>query len=80
MTEPEMSREEMKAALSRLDPAEVTAAIEQAPWPAGFPFTDPMPPPVMITQPCGCTSMDTGDDSPPVQVSWCAGHDPGYEP
>jgi len=46
MAEPEMSREEMKAALSRLDPAEVAAAIERAPWPAGFPLADPTPPPM----------------------------------
>ena len=46
----------------------------------GFPIAEPPPPPVMISRPCGCTSMDIGDGGAPVQVSWCDGHDPGYEP
>lgn len=45
-----------------------------------IPLADPVPPPVMITAPCGCTWMDTGHGGPPVQVAWCVPHDPGYEP
>lgn len=54
-----------------------------APGAAGFPFplADPMPEPVMVSRPCGCTSMVTDPGNPkPIQVSWCVDHDPGYEP
>lgn len=44
----------------------------------GFPIADPVPEPVMISRPCGCTSMTVDDDQPPVQISWCDEHDPGY--
>lgn len=37
-----------------------------------FPLAEPTPEPVMISQPCGCTSMVI--DSQPVQVSWCLAH------
>jgi hypothetical protein len=45
-----------------------------------FPLAEPRPAPVMISRPCGCTSMDVGDGQPPMQVSWCVPHDPGYTP
>lgn len=45
-----------------------------------FPLAEPMPEPVMVTRPCGCTYMDIGGGSKPMQVSWCVTHDPGYEP
>ena len=50
--------------------------------PADFPFplAEPYPAPVMVSRPCGCTSMVTEDGAMPIQVSWCDGHDPGYEP
>jgi hypothetical protein len=54
--------------------------LASPPPPFPFPLAEPAPPPVMVTRPCGCTSMDTEDGGPPVQVSWCVEHDPGYEP
>jgi len=45
-----------------------------------FPLAEPRPGPGMITRPCGCTSMTVDDDDAPVQISWCADHDPGYAP
>jgi hypothetical protein len=47
-----------------------------APFP--FPLADPVPPPMLVTTPCGCTSMDL--DGQLVQVSWCVKHDRGYQP
>ena len=52
-------------------------AVEVAPFP--FPLAEPMPEPVLLTRPCGCTSMITEPDRPPIQFSWCDQHDPGYE-
>ena len=51
-------------------------------WPDDFPFplAESKPPPVMVSRPCGCTSMDIGEGDPPAQISWCNEHDPGYEP
>jgi len=48
--------------------------------PDGFPFplAEPKGEPMMVTRPCGCTSMVI--DGTPVQVSWCVPHDPGYTP
>ena len=43
-----------------------------------FPLAESRPEPVMISRPCGCTSMVIDDDDPPVQISWCDTHDPGY--
>ena len=43
-----------------------------------FPLAESQPAPMMVTRPCGCTSMTV--DEQPVQVSWCEDHDPGYEP
>ena len=45
-----------------------------------FPLADPVPEPVMVARPCGCTSMITEPGGWPVQVSWCVADDPGYEP
>ena len=45
-----------------------------------FPLAEPRPEPVMVTRPCGCTSMITEPGATPMQVSWCVPHDPGYEP
>jgi len=46
-----------------------------------FPLADPRPDPAMIILPCGCTHMDLLDgETPPMQVSWCVPHDPGYDP
>jgi hypothetical protein len=47
-----------------------------------FPLAEPSPEPVMVTRPCGCTSMVIEPEDPdakPVQISWCVQHDPGYE-
>ena len=44
-----------------------------------FPLAEPKPEPVMVTRPCGCTSMITEPGERPMQVSWCVGHDPGYD-
>ena len=44
-----------------------------------FPLAAPQPEPVMVTRPCGCTSMITEPEARPIQVSWCDEHDPGYE-
>jgi hypothetical protein len=45
-----------------------------------FPLAEPSPDPVMVTRPCGCTSMISDPEGRPIQVSWCDSHDPGYEP
>jgi hypothetical protein len=45
-----------------------------------FPLAEPRPAPVMVSRPCGCTSMVVDDVMKPMQVSWCVEHDPGYEP
>jgi hypothetical protein len=57
------------------EPAEI-----QMPDGADFPFPlrAPDPEPMMVSRPCGCTSMVI--DGQPVQISWCDPHDPGYPP
>lgn len=54
-----------------------TRVVREQMMAAGFPMADPVPPVNTITQPCGCAFLVQGEDEP-VQVGWCAGHDPGY--
>lgn len=37
-----------------------------------FPLAEPQPEPMLVTKPCGCTSMVIDDH--PVQISWCIPH------
>ena len=64
---------------ARITDEEVEARLRRVLAGAGIPLADPAPPPVMISQACGCTFMDIGGGVSPAQVSWCVRHDPGYE-
>jgi len=68
------------ARLEQLGWAENRDFLVSEPLPSDFPFplAEPTPEPVQIMRPCGCRSMEMQPGATPMQVSWCAQHDPGY--